>query len=454
MSRKLIIDPITRVSGFLEIEAEIEKHRVISASTSGLLYRGFEKILRERAPLDAVYLTQRICGICSAAHSIASSTAIEDALGIEIKLNDSYIRDIIHGFEFIQNHIRHFYLFTISSYVRLPDINPIHEDEYFDFRIPKIKEEVTSKNYITSIEMGRLAHEGQSVFGGKAPHNHGIFPGGVNTAIDSYKLSKVKSIINKLDSFISLNMTEDMNVIGEYYKDYFNKGGSYLNFMSFGLFDNYANSDITYLKSGVIIEGTRDKLLKDNIEEDIVYSYYKDEEDNININKKDGYTFIKAARYLGLPMEVGPLARLILSGEYKYKSSTMDRINARVIESKKIIRIMAKIIDRINIGINNQNIYNFTGKYEGYGLIDTTRGALYHKINIEKGKISDYKIITPTSWNLSPKDRKGVYGTGEKALIGTKVEDDNNGVEIGRIIRSFDPCVSCATHVYKTRNKI
>lgn len=445
MGKKLIIDPITRISGFLEITANIENNKVADVKTSGLLYRGFEKILENRPPLDAVFLTERICGICSAAHSIASSMAIENALGLKVDINDMYLRDIIHGFEFVQNHIRQFYLFTVPSYVRMPHISPLYQNDYGDFRIPERIEKIISNNYMKGIEMSRLAHEGEAVLAGKAPHNHGVFPGGVTTTIDSYKISKVKSIIKNLNEFVSNNMMEDINIISDYYSDYFKKGKSYTNFLSFGVFNNYNEDDITYLKPSVMIGGIYSKFSREKISEDIKYSYYED--DKVNIDKENSYTFIKAARYDGLPMEVGPLARLILSGEYVMRSSCMDRNRARVIETNKIINIMNKMINRVKIKENNQGIYNFEGRFTGFGLTDTTRGALYHKTEIENSIIKRYDIITPTGWNLSPKGSDSVYGTAEKSLLGTKINDIKNPVEIGRIVRSYDPCVSCATHV-------
>ena len=100
---QIIIDPITRISGYLEIRSEVEENKIISAEARGLLYRGFEKMLQGRYPLDAIFFTERICGICSAAHAYASTLALDDALQTPTTLNDRYLRDIIHGFEYIQN---------------------------------------------------------------------------------------------------------------------------------------------------------------------------------------------------------------------------------------------------------------------------------------------------------------------------------------------------------------
>ncbi|NRY63988.1 nickel-dependent hydrogenase large subunit [Clostridium beijerinckii] len=449
MGKTITIDPVTRISGFLEIKAEVEGNTISKANASGLLFRGFEKMLIGRSPLDAVYFTERICGICSTAHSMASTLALEDALKVTVSLNDNYIRDILHGFEFIQNHLRHFYLLSMPSYVKISNIKLIEEQQYTDYRLPDKINKKIEEDYVKSIELSRLAHEGLALLGGKAPHNHGIFVGGVTVNIDAYKLEKVKSIIRKIESFVKNIMKEDVEIISKYYSDYFKKGQSYPYFMTYGVFDKYEDPEITYVKPGVMKDNVKYPLEPDKITEQIHYSWYKKDEgvEEVDLSKLDAYTFIKAPRYLGLPMEVGPLARLIVSGQYTNGHSCMDRNIARVLETEKIIGIMNKLIERVELKPNNQKTYNIPEKAYGAGLTDTTRGALGHWIEIDKNVINHYNIITPTVWHLSPKDESNLPGTIEGALIGTKLNNIREPIEIGRIVRSFDPCVSCATHL-------
>ncbi|WP_291630426.1 nickel-dependent hydrogenase large subunit [Clostridium sp.] len=456
MGKRITIDPVTRISGFLDVRAEVKEDIIVQATASGLLFRGFEKMLKGRPALDAIYFTERICGICSTAHSMASTLALEDALKIQVTLNDSYIRDIMHGFEFIQNHLRHFYLMSIPSYARISSVKLVENNQYKDFRLPKEINDVIEKHYIKSIEFSRLAHEGLAVLGGKAPHNHGIFVGGVTVNIDAYKLEKVKSIIKKINEFVSNEMIEDVETIAKYYSDYFKKGISYPNFMSFGVFDKYAEADITYVKPGVIKDNIRYELDPNKITEQIQYSWYKQDQnlEEVDLSKVDAYTFVKTPRYDGLPMEVGPLARLIVSGEYTGGHSSMDRNIARVLETKKILNILGNLAERVELKPNNQKIYQVPDKAYGVGLIDTTRGALGHWIEIENQLIKHYNIITPTVWNLSPKDELNNPGPIERALIGCKINNINEPVEIGRVVRSYDPCVSCATHLIGSEGDI
>lgn len=456
MSRTIIMDPITRISGFLEISTEIENNIVTNAKTSGLLFRGFEKMLKGRAPLDAIYFTERICGICSTSHAVASSLALNDALKLSMDINDLYLRDLIHGFEFMQNHLRQFYFFTVPDYVKLPDINPLSPQQHTDYRLPEKLTQKINKSYMDNAYYSRLAHEALAVLGGKAPHNHGVFAGGVTVNMDSYKLEKIKTIISEIKQFINNSMLEDMNIISSYYADYFEKGKSYGDFMTFGLFNEYTEPEITYVKSGVMINGKKNKLESNNITENIRHSWFESEKqtdkpgdeniDTVDLSKTEAYSFIKAPRYKGLPMEGGPLARLMIAGEYTRGYSCMDRNVARVIETKKIIEIMEDIAERVVIKKSGERAYEIPDTAFGVGLTDTIRGALGHWIQIEDKVIKNYDIITPSAWNLSPKDEKGVHGVGEMALIGTAIKDEENPVELSRIIRSFDPCISCATH--------
>lgn len=459
MKKIITIDPVTRVSGFLEINTEVENNIVTNAKTSGLLFRGFEKMLKGRPPLDAVYFTERICGICSTSHAAASSLALQDALKITVNTNDLYLRDLIHGFEFLQNHLRQFYFFTVPDYVKLPNVSPISPEQYNDFRLPESLNKSIEENYIKNIEFSRLAHEGLAVLGGKAPHNHGIFPGGVTVNIDSYKIEKVKSIISKIKEFVNTSMVQDMGIISKYYEDYFQKGESYSNYMSFGLFSDYTDSEISYVKPAVLIGGKKQSIDTDSITENIAYSWFVSDADTkrpgmeaaeeVNLKKTKSYTFIKAPRYNGLPMEGGPLARLMITGEYTRGNSCMDRNAARVMETQKVINIMENLTKRVELRKSSQRVYSIPDSATGVGLIDTIRGALGHWLQIENKVIKHYDIITPTGWNLSPKDENEVHGPAERALIGTTLSSDENTPELGRIIRSFDPCISCATHVLR-----
>lgn len=461
MGNIITINPITRISGFLEIEVEVEKNQIIDAKSSGMLFRGFEKMLKGRQPLDAIYFTERICGICSTAHAMASTLALEDILNIRPNQNDKMLRDFMHGCEFIQNHLRHFYQYTLPDYVQGSDIQPLYSVIHQDYRLPDHLNKKLSEHYLESITYSRLAHEMLAVLGGKAPHSHGIFVGGVTVNIDAASFIKLKSILESIKIFVITRTLPDAYIISEYYQDYYKNGTGYSNLMSYGLFDTYVEKELFYIAPQAFIQGREQEEFKpEKITENIYRAWYQAKEIeqkptdltvNEDVNKELAYSWVKAPRYDGYPMEVGPLARMWLSGNYTRGISTMDRTIARVLELKKIIDIMEGLLERVILQPAQQGRYEFPNNAQGKGLIDTTRGSLGHWLAINNEEIENYTIIAPTTWNTSPSDSNGLKGVVEKALIGTIIEDIKNPIEIGRIVRSFDPCISCATHVLSDR---
>ncbi|WP_238881851.1 nickel-dependent hydrogenase large subunit [Clostridium sp. YIM B02551] len=460
MSTTISINPITRISGFMEIEVKLENNKVVDAKSSGLLFRGFEKMMIGKSPFDAIYFTERICGICSTAHAVASSLALEDAFNVSVNENDSMLRDIIHGMEFMQNHIRHFYLYTLPDFVVTPDIQPISSKTNYDLRLPEELNKEISEHYLEAIRISRLAHKGCATLGGKAPHTHGIFLGGVTEGMDATRYIRLKELISEIKNFIINKMIPDVYIIGDYYKDYYSLGYGYKNLMTYGLYDKYNEKELAYVKPSVLISGNIGGFQEAKITENIYNSWYRGEsiqndmfleKTEDDMNKENAYSFVKSPRYEEKPMEVGPLARMILSGNYENRISTMDRTIARVLEAKKMIETIEKLLERVNYNDVSQRKYIVPDSSKGRGLTDTTRGALGHWLSIDNKQISHYNIITPSAWNCSPTDSKGVKGVVEMALIGTEIQNPKEPAEIGRIVRSFDPCISCATHVISDR---
>lgn len=447
MSKRIVLNPVTRISGFLELDVFIENNRVVEAKTGGLLFRGFEKMLVGRSPLDAVYFTQRICGICSTAHSIASTLALESAMKLVPSEQGRYLRDIIHCCEFLQNHIRHFYQYTVPDFVKLPGDNPLFYTEHKDFRLPKTRNDVIVTHYFDSLAVSRGAHEMLAVLGGKAPHNHGVFVGGITTQATADKIIKLKALLADIGKFINESMLPDALMIAQYYPEYYRNGIGYGNLLSYGCFYGYKELGDLYLEPLAYSEGRLGKFDPSGIGEDMEYSWYSEAASEPAMNKPAAYSWVKAARYNGVPFETGPLARMWLSGGYNHGISTMDRIIARVMEAQRITDIMELLLDNLIPETTVQQKYDIPDAAIGTGLTDTTRGALGHWLHIENKAISFYQIITPSGWNLSTRSN-GMMGTAERALAGSYIADEERPVELGRIIRSFDPCVSCATHVY------
>ena len=436
----------------MEIEVYIENNVVVDAKSEGLLFRGFEKMLPGRAPLDAIFFTERICGICSTAHSIASCMALEDAFGIVPSEQGRYLRDILHGCEFLQNHIRHFYQYTVPDYVKLPRVSSLYDTDHNDFRLPKTSNALLAQHYFDSLNISRNAHELLALLGGKVPHNHGVFVGGISAEATADKIAAMQSILSNIVSFIDACMIPDVYTIAKYYSEYYQIGRGYGNLLSYGCFDRYEQLHTLYLNPMVYIDGETRPFVPNGIVEKVDHAWFRanagESQIQDDMSKEQAYSWVKAPRYYGSPCEVGPLARQWLSGEYRNGISTMDRTIARVLETKKITSILEVLLNNLLPGVDTQRVYQVPEQASGKGLVDTTRGALGHWLEISGKLISSYNIITPSGWNLSTKTYGNQLGPAEKALTGTIVNDIGNPVELGRIIRSFDPCVSCATHVF------
>lgn len=497
MGKKIIIDPVTRIEGHLKVEIEIENKRVVDAKCSGMLYRGIEKILIGKDPEDATQITQRICGVCPIAHASASTLACEDAFGITEKIpsNALLVRNLIHASNHIHNSILHFYHLCLLDFVDVRKIKKgisseiellckfLERDNYYpfnveegDFRLPEDVNIRCLQNYIKGLEIRRYAHQLLSIFGGKMPHNCGFIPGGVTQKIDAGKIENAIGKIKDIKEFIEFYYYRDLKEIASYYNDYFEIGSSYGNFLSYGVFPIREDGTIKrFQPSGIIYEIEKNEEINyKEITEHVINSWYegeieKPEEDfpEINFEKKTGYSWIKSPRYKDKPFEVGPSARILIAykknispwkeeiekilNEFKIDiskfNSVMGRHLARFIEAKVLINECLNWLLKINPEEEFYIEYEVPEEGIGIGLSEGARGAVGHWIKIKNRKISHYQVISPTTWNASPKDKNGNPGPIEKSLIGTKIENEENPVEILRIIRSYDPCLACAVQI-------
>lgn len=223
---RITIDPISRVSGLLEISVEVENNVITDARSSGLQFRGFEEMFRQRPPLDMPFLTARTCGICSAHHALACTLALEKALGVIPRPNGVIVRELANGFELLQNHIRHFFQFVLPDYVNIEGINPLQKIDpaAADFRLPKDINAKLAGDYIAAIPASRKAHTGLAVLAGKAPHPHGIYIGGTNTDITIKQYNEARSILNEIQTFVDALFIPDTYLIASYYNDYYELG--------------------------------------------------------------------------------------------------------------------------------------------------------------------------------------------------------------------------------------
>lgn len=457
-----IVDPVTRIEGHMKVEVSIDQNRVVDARCTGTLFRGFENLLKDRSPLDAPVITQRICGVCPIAHGHTSVLALENVSEWLPTRNARLLRNLTLASNYLQSHILHFYLLSLFDYVPGPQASPWKPAWEVDMR-PGL--EGILDNFAAALEARRQCHEMGAVFGGKMPTGHTFIPGGFTATPTAERIDEFRTHLNALTTFIDQFYIPDAEALGLVYSDYRNIGVGCRNLMSYGVFEMDDAGSRKLLSSGYIEDGGSQPTAPydgSGIEEAVKYSWYEDNTGNLSPDpgetqplypKGDAYSWIKAPRLNGKPFEVGPLARMWINGDYRDGISVIDRHLSRAHEALKVARAMAGWLDELDGGPTYDQRFDQHSGF-GVGLSEAPRGALGHWVNITgEGKIENYQVTTPTCWNTAPRDDNGTPGPMEQALIGTPIEDPDRPLEALRVIHSFDPCLSCAVHIMRPDSK-
>ncbi len=456
------IDPVTRIEGHLKLEVELDSNSTVTeAKSSGNLFRGFEKILQNRDPRDAIHITQRICGLCPVSHSIAAVKAVEDAFGFTPSHDTALTRSLIQGGNYLSDHILHFYHLALLDYVQGPQMGPWTPDYGVDLRFNQTESEGFIANYVKALEIRRKGYEMTALLSGKIPHVMSIAPGGVTQALDSTRMTKFKTYLAEIKSFIDNFYIPDANLLANRYSDYYSVGTGQ-NLLSYGVFD--LNSSGSKLFDGGVLEnGILSTLNETEIREYTKYSRYTNSSTgkhpssgstDVEHDKTGAYSWLKSPRYNSTAFEVGPLARMKINQNYIGGISVMDRHMARAQETQLLANAMTTWADSVGVGPHYQQLNLPRNNRVGVGLTEAPRGALGHWFSMSSEKVDSYQIITPTCWNASPKDDMDQMGALEQALVGTTVADPDNPVELLRIVHSFDPCTGCSVHIVQPEKGI
>jgi hydrogenase large subunit len=454
---KKIIFPVTRIHNPMLLEAWLENSEIKDAFISDTLYRGFEQILIGRSPMDMPYYTQRICGICSSAHGITAALAVENALGMRVPPNGLLLRNLILASDFIQNHIRHLYLYVLPDYFRGPDLAPFIPHSESDLRLSSQENTTLTEHYFKAIEVSRDAHAAFAVFGGKAPHGHGIVPGGASMGVDADKVNRYRGYIIEILKFLDNVLLPDVDLIVRRYPEYIDLGHGTGNYMSVSGFPSPEGS--TLFPQGVLLQDERKSFNEKSVTEDVTRAWYKphgplhpSEEDTVpDHSQSQGYTWVKSSRYSGQSVEVGPLARAIINKEKIIGHGALARIWARSLEIRKIAQATQGWLERLEPGSQTLDRKIEQDSGSGVGLHEAMRGSLGHWISVKNGRVNHYQIVTPSAFNFGARDESGTRSVGEASLLGLKVQTEDLK-EAGRIIRSFDPCFSCSVHLIEGKN--
>lgn len=321
------------------------------------------------------------------------------------------------------------------------------------------------QTYLKALKMRRKAHEMTALWGGKMPHQQAIVPGGAAETPDTQKIADFLYRLKELQGFIDNEYIPTVKAVAGAYPEWWDIGRGCMNMLAYGAFPLEEGMDHVkkdkFIPSRIYVRGQFKELDPQYITEEVKYSWYEDGIETVptaavvkpDSKKKDAYSWIKAPRYNGEAMEVGPLARLWVMEQQDVKAlgekafSVLGRHFARAVETSMIAHELEKWVLQLKAGEPVCTPHKIPDTAQGMGLTEAPRGALGHWNNIDHQRTQVYNAIVPSTWNLSPRDDKNQMGPVEQALIGTPVKDPNNPIEVVRVIRAFDPCLACAIHV-------
>lgn len=553
-TKRVVIDPITRIEGHLRIEVEVGEDNVIkNAFSSSTLWRGLEVIVKGRDPRDVGLIVQRICGVCTSSHYRAGIESVENALNVSIPLNAKYVRSLIAQALFLHDHIVHFYLLhgldwvdVISALKADPkkaeqeafkycdnpyaageaDLRAVQQrvqkmvdggqlgifaNGYWGNKTYQFSPEqnlIALSHYLKSIEIQRDAAKLMAIFGGKQPHPQSFVVGGVTCIrdlLDSSRLAEWKTRFELVKDFVDRAYYPDILMAAKA----FAKEPSVthqINVPNFIAGDAIAISATENLfNSGYIINKDLSKAFdidENFIMEECTHSWYQQAKpmhpydgqtepnytgfiarmtinaegksvETPSINEKGKYSWIKSPRYEEKPFEVGPLACMLVGyaqGNERIKKvvddflkastlpasalfTTLGRTAGRMLQSKVItdygLETFESLIQNLKIDDSTYTapVIDESKEYKGRYIGEVPRGMLSHWIRIKNGLVENYQCVVPSTWNAGPEDLKGQKGPYEANLIGMRLQDITQPLEIIRNIHSYDPCIACAVHV-------
>ncbi len=562
MSQRIVVDPVTRIEGHLRVEAQVADGRVTDAWSSGTMWRGIEKVLIGRDPREAWLFAQRICGVCTTVHALASVRAVEDALGITPPLPASLLRDLIACSQIVQDHTLHFYQLQAFDWVdvraalradpvKTAAIQASMSDypnsgasyfqsvqarltAFFDggnlgpftngywghpaYRLPPEVDLLAVSHYLDALDFQRNYIRIQAYLGGKNPHPQTYLVGGMarpidlnsEAALNDEGLDQLETLFQQGIDFVTQALLPDLLAIASYYPDWAAIGAGVGNYMVFGDFSSTGapprggtlDNPGLFFPAGVIYGRDLSKIAPLDpmrLTEEIARSWYSYQagddkalppyagETTANytgptppyafLDVGQRYSWLKSPRYDGAVMEVGPLARVLVAyadGRPQVTQlvdqalrqlrlgtsalfSTLGRVLARGVETVLIAEHALTVLGQLRQQIASGNTQTFDDSRwdpatwpsaaRGFGLHAGPRGELSHWVEIADGKISNYQVVAPTTWNAGPRDAAGQPGPYEAALVGTPVADPSQPLEILRTLHSFDPCMACAAHI-------
>jgi hydrogenase large subunit len=356
-------------------------------------------------------------------------------------------------------------------------------------------------HYLNAFDYQRKAAQAVAILGGKNPHIQNLVVGGVATAINPdnlatlnlERLAYMRSLMEEARNFVQQVYYPDVLAIAAAYKEWFGVGAGVTNYLAVPEFPQDTRNTRFGLAGGIISNGDlqnirvikdhRDDYLISNIQESVARAWYEGADSlhpwkgvtqpNYTDFAADAkYSWCKAPRLAGQPVQVGPVAQILvnyaasdarvrrlvdeantkLGLTLKDYHSTMGRLLTRGMRAHLMADLSLELLDQLiaNLVAGDKAYANPTeipnGEFQGVGFHEAPRGSLSHWMVIKNRKIDNYQAVVPTTWNASPRDEKGVAGPYEASLVGNPVVQPDKPLEVLRTVHSFDPCIACAVH--------
>ncbi|NVO00608.1 MAG: nickel-dependent hydrogenase large subunit [Geobacteraceae bacterium] len=376
-------------------------------------------------------------------------------------------------------------------------------------KLPPEANLMATAHYLEALEWQKDVIRIHAILGSKNPHPQTFLVGGMaipvdpdsQNALNADKLITISGLLKKAKEFVEKVYIPDLLAVASFYKDWAAIGGGVGNYLSYGEFPDPITGK-QFFPPGIILGKDLSKVYpvdQKKVAEYVDHSWFeysggqgkgahpydgeteakysgpKPPYKNLDTDRK--YSWVKSPRYEEKPMEVGPLAKLLVAYASGHKEtqdavglvlkhlnvpatalfSTLGRTGARGIDCLITAQQLPKWLQQLeeSIGKGDLRVHaqekwdpsSWPSEAQGYGWHEAPRGALGHWIKIKDKQILNYQAVVPSTWNASPRDHKGQRGPYEEALIGTPIADPNRPVEILRTIHSFDPCLACAVHV-------
>jgi hydrogenase large subunit len=388
-----------------------------------------------------------------------------------------------------------------------------------DYRLPPEVNLIAVAHYLEALEWQRNFIRIHSLLGAKNPNLQTYLVGGMTTTMDpnvpeavinAERITFLRELVESVETFVEQVYVSDVLAVAPFYLDWFKLGEGTHNFMAYGGYPEISINDPAslFVPRGIILNrdlSTVHPFSPSEVTESVSHSWYTYAEgDNVAKHPFEGettpayagpkppyqfldtdkkYSWLKAPRYQGQPMEVGPLARVLvayasgrqefvdtvnfvlktLNAPAEFLFSTLGRTAARAIETKVMAGRLKLWVEQLadNLGKGKLQIHNgekwepetWPRSARGFGYHEAPRGALGHWVEIEDRVIKNYQCVVPSTWNASPRDAGGKPGPYEAALVDTPLALPDEPIEILRTIHSFDPCLACAVHLTDARGR-